>query len=209
MGSVPGSPQILVESFQNRSRIERDKMAKRPLVQTELLSADTQEFFDVLNHESDMSIVIVSVSYVDACLGALLQSFLLHSSVTEKLLDPRSGVLGSFSAKSDVAYSMGLIPKSIYQDLQQLGEIRNQFAHHHLSLTFSDSAIDAFCNKLNHIGTMKNGDFDELVFPPERMPATQERFKITVILIKNFLLQASKNVKRVEQSKEQRSDLEK
>ncbi|MDE3041065.1 MAG: hypothetical protein KGJ82_10890 [Nitrospirota bacterium] len=175
-------------------------MPKRLLIPTELLKADTQAFFDVLNNEPDFSIVVVSTSYVDACLSALLQSFMLESSVSDKLLDSRSGALGSFAARSDAAYVMGLIPKTIYQDLQQLAEIRNQFAHHHLSLSFSIPAVEAACLKLKHLGTMKNGDIDEPAFPPDRMPPARERFKFTVMVISHYLIQASETMKRLEEN---------
>jgi len=175
-------------------------MSKSRLVEPGSLIADTQAFFDILNNQPDMMIVVVSVSYVDACLAALLQSFLLSSDATKKLLDPSSGALGSFSARSDAAYAMGLIPKALYQDLQELGKIRNKFAHHHLSLVFSDPSVAQLCQKLNYIGTIKNGDFDELVFPEERMPDLKNRFKFTIIFIKQFLIQATKNTKRIEKT---------
>lgn len=182
----------LVSVTQQSRRLMRDRSIKS----TEALEEDTNAFFDMLNKESDFSIIVVSTSYLDACLSVLLQSYMLKSDVSEQLLDSRYGALGSFAVRSQVAYVMELIPKAIYQDLKQLAEIRNLLAHHHLSLSFSTPAVEQGCMKLKYLGTMKNGDLDEPAFPPERMPPPRERFKFTVVALKIYLIQASKKIKR-------------
>jgi len=173
-------------------------MEKQRIHPLEKLRADTQAFLDVLNGEPDFSVVIISIGYVDACLAALLHRFLIQSSVTEELLDPRRGPLGSFATKADLAYVLGLIPKSMYLDLQQLAEIRNQVAHHHLNLNFADASISDACLKLQYLGTLKIGDFDEPAFPPERMPSPKEQFKFTAVVISNLLLTESERIARRE-----------
>lgn len=172
-------------------------MTKPKIFPAEVLRADTTAFFGVLNEEPDFSVVVVSAGYLDACLGSLLHGFLIKSSVTERLLNPQGGALGSFAARSDVAYCLGLINKSIYQDLQHIAVIRNMVAHHYLSSQFSDAQLEAACLKLSHIGTMQNGDIDELLFPPERMPPAQERFKITVVVIADSILRKAESAIRM------------
>ena len=71
-------------------------MAKRPIVPTQSLSADTQKFFDVLNDQSDLAVMLVGASYLDAALASLLQRFLLPGSTTTKLLDPTGRSLERF-----------------------------------------------------------------------------------------------------------------
>src|SRR5687768_16031576 len=106
-------------------------MPRRPILPPEHLSEDTQQFFDVLNGSSDLVVVLVAASYIDASLAALLHKFLVESSVSSKLLDPRGGALGTFAAKLDAAYALGLIDKPLYKDLCKIAEIRNEVAHHH------------------------------------------------------------------------------
>lgn len=123
----------------------------------------------------DFSVVVISVSHLDASLTALLHRFLIQSSVADQMLDSRRGPLGSFATKTDLAYVLGLIPKSMHQDLQKLAEIRNQLAHNHHNSSFSDAAINDACLTLKYLGMLKNGDLDEPMFRPEYMPPPRER----------------------------------
>ena len=72
-------------------------MPKRPILPVEDLSADTQKFFDVLNQSSDLGVVLVTASYLDASIGSLLHRFFQASAVSDKLLDIQ-GVLGTRAA---------------------------------------------------------------------------------------------------------------
>lgn len=167
---------------------------KRTLLPPELLRADTQAFLNVLNDERDFEIVVVSAGYLDACLGTLLHRALRKSAVTERLLDPRHGALGSFATRADLAYAMTLIPKPLYQDLGHFANIRNMVAHHHISLSFDDPAVRDACVKLTYLSTVKNGDLDELLFGDHRpLPPPRERFKFTALFILDFLLRAAES----------------
>lgn len=121
-------------------------MPSRTPLPPESLSADSKHLYDLLNEGTDSSVIIVGVSYIDACLASLLAKRLLKSSVTEKLLDSRSGAIGSFAARSDLAYTLALIDKPMYQDLLVLAELRNETAHHHFELSFTSEAIVQGCN---------------------------------------------------------------
>ena len=177
-------------------------MVKRPIIPAEVLSSDTQEFFDVLNKEPDLSVVIVAAAYIDACLGALLQKLFVESSVSSKLLDSRAGALGIYASRADACYSLGLISKALYQDLLVVAEIRNQFAHYHLNLNFTEPEIARRCQDLGYIFTLKNGDhLDEPMFKPGQLSdISDSRFRliITVVIISQHLLVTALGVKKVE-----------
>jgi hypothetical protein len=162
------------------------------------LSTNTQAFFDVLNNEPDFSVVVISAAYIDACLATPLAKLLVQSSVSAKLLDARSGALGSFASRADACYTLGLVSKSLYQDLLVLAEIRNQFAHHHLSLTFSTPELSASCKGLSYAMTLKNGDIDEPMFRPGQLDDIRTRFVMSVVLISQRLLVTALGVKRIE-----------
>jgi DNA-binding MltR family transcriptional regulator len=152
------------------------------------LRADTRAFFSVLNDEGDFAAIVVTVAFLDACVASVLKSGLRDSSVTDKLLDPRRGHLGSFAARVDMAYALKLIDQPMYQDLLQYAEIRNMVAHHHVSVSFDDPEISAACQKLKYLLTMKNGDLEEMAFTEERLPPPRERYKFTAVYISNLLL---------------------
>jgi DNA-binding MltR family transcriptional regulator len=128
------------------------------------LSEDTACFYEVLNDEPEFVQVIVGAAYIDACLGAMLQRFLLESSVSEKLLDARGGALGSLAARADMCYSLGLIKKELYADLTKIAEIRNTFAHHHLTLDFGDPQVAALCEQLGYIDSLRNSGTGQPAF---------------------------------------------
>lgn len=76
---------------------------------------------DQLEKESDTGGVLIATSFIDACLTSLLRAFFKKSKITEKILNPTSGSLGTFSAKCDITYCLNLILKDTYKDLITLG----------------------------------------------------------------------------------------
>lgn len=173
-------------------------MAKRPPVSTEGLSKDSQAFLDVLNGESDLSAVLVATSYISACLGTLLNGFLLKSSVSTELLDGKAGLLGSFNSRSNACYCLGLINKLLYQDLLVIAEIRNEFAHHHLALSFAVPEVALLCEKLSYAAGLRNENFDKPLIDTKPLSRPRNRFVISVVLISQQLLFEGQVVKHVQ-----------
>ena len=103
----------------------------------------------LLSKESDLGGVLIATSFIDDCLKSLLHTHLLDDSkVAQKLLDSSSGVFGSFSVKNDVLYCLGSYGKKTYQDLNKTAEIRNIFAHHHLTANFKNNDVIKLCAEL-------------------------------------------------------------
>src|SRR5262245_14808199 len=123
-------------------------MAKKsPKLNKEKLEQLAPEFFQLLIQESDMPRVLIAVGYLDQWVASILSKFFVSGETSNAILSDR-GMLGSFSARTDLAYCLGLIPKEMYQNLRKVGEIRNRFAHHHLTLTFEDAAAAKLCDDL-------------------------------------------------------------
>jgi hypothetical protein len=76
---------------------------------------------------------------------ALLASFFIEGSTAENLLNHK-GALGSFGAQTDLCYSLGLIPKLVFNNLTVIGEIRNVFAHSLAPLTFESPEVAELIN---------------------------------------------------------------
>ena len=154
----------------------------------ESLSSDSEHLYALLNEGADTSAIIVGVSYIDACLASLLAKRLLKSSVTEKLLDSRSGAIGSFAARSDLAYTLALIDKPMYQDLIVLAELRNETAHHHFELSFASEAIVLRCNKLKYVAGLKAANTGGPLMEEAWLARPRDRFMLTATMIVNRLL---------------------
>ncbi|HLE62783.1 MAG TPA: MltR family transcriptional regulator [Pyrinomonadaceae bacterium] len=173
-------------------------MTRRSLVPVEGLSKDGQSVYDVLNGEPDLSAVLVAASYIDACLGALLEGFFLKSSVATKMLDAKGGSLGSFNSRSDACYCLGLINKRLYQDLLVIAEIRNQFAHHHLALSFAVPEVAEQCEKLSYVAGLRNGNSDEPLLDSKHLRTPRNRLVLSAVLISQQLLIKGLEVKHVQ-----------
>jgi DNA-binding MltR family transcriptional regulator len=114
----------------------------------DILFRDREKLINVLNNESDIGCVLVSVSFLDRCLTLLLQDrFIKNSNTVKKVLHPE-GLLGEYSSKVKLCYCLSLIDRTKYCDLIKVAEIRNIFAHSHLLLDFSNAKIQGECNKL-------------------------------------------------------------
>ena len=112
--------------------------------------AEVAEFRFSLNRETDRGCALMAAAYLSNQLERLLRKTLVDN---RKIIDELFGILGplgSFSAKIEVAYSMGLLPKVARQDLHVLRKIRNEFAHEAGSLTFLDRRVASRCDNLQH-----------------------------------------------------------
>ncbi|MBW7907072.1 MAG: hypothetical protein LC135_12000 [Phycisphaerae bacterium] len=124
-------------------------MADQPSCQPGVTPDAAAALYAALRDERDLSCVLLSASFLDRCLENLLEAYLAASSTTEKLLDPRGGFLGSFAARSDACYCLGLVSKRFYQNLLTIATLRNTFAHSHLDLSFEAPRIAELCFRLH------------------------------------------------------------
>jgi DNA-binding MltR family transcriptional regulator len=121
---------------------------KRKVPPIQNLAEESQALYDVLNNESDMACVLISVSYLDYALASLLKHFFIEGKTASKILEPPSGFLSAFASRYELAYCLGLIPKGLYQNLQIMGIIRNAFAHSHLMMSLDHLNIAGNIGKL-------------------------------------------------------------
>ena len=163
---------------------------KRLVVPVEQLSAETRQLSDVLNNESDLACVVIGAAFLDAALASLLGQKLIDSSVSRKLLDT-NGALGSFATRADVAYCLGLISKTLYQDIGLVAQIRNRFAHHHLQLSFRDDTVRSLCDTLTQWRVLLTGPDEEKADEAtvEQLGTrARNQFNISTILMANRVL---------------------
>jgi DNA-binding MltR family transcriptional regulator len=96
---------------------------KRP-VNLKDLTSEHNRVVTLLANESDRSVAIVGSAFLDDVLRQMLSFRFVEDDELQHNLLRESGPLGTFSARIDVAYAIGLIPKSIHQDLHRIREMR-------------------------------------------------------------------------------------
>ena len=91
---------------------------------------EATEFVHGLANESDRSAVILGAARLDLALERLLKQVMHHhpGGREDNLFDP-DRPLGSFSAKIDLSYRLGLIDRVLEHSLQMARRLRNVFAH--------------------------------------------------------------------------------
>jgi hypothetical protein len=108
---------------------------------------DFLPLLDAMNDESRRGSVILSCSFIDDQLRNILLSFLVEGKVGNDLIDGYNPPLGTFSARADAAFAMGLIGKTEYDEISILRKIRNVFAHD-FRINFEDPEVASLCARL-------------------------------------------------------------
>lgn len=104
---------------------------------------------DIMNCADDVSCIVITTSFLDCMLAALLSNQFIDCTTTTKMLSHDSGSLNAFSTKADLAYCLGLIPKWVYQNLRLVAEIRNVVAHRIDDYDFCHDDICPRCMHMN------------------------------------------------------------
>lgn len=102
--------------------------------------------------ESDRGCALLAASYIDSILELLLRNNLCGSKTHLDCLFKPNGPLSSFSSRISMAYSLGFLSKNHLHDIQIVRKIRNEFGHNPEVISFSNSKIEALCNRLVLIG---------------------------------------------------------
>jgi hypothetical protein len=128
---------------------------------------DLDSFSVRFREESDRACAILGAALLDARLESLYLSRLKHGA--DELLS-NNGPLGTFSARTQVAFALEWIDLDVYHDLNIIRKIRNDFAHsfdHELS--FSDQSIEARCKNLRTAIALIEGHEAAAAMPHQRL----------------------------------------
>lgn len=110
--------------------------------------ADLDGFRSEIETQNDISVAILSGAYLDLLLEQLLRTFLVIDGDIQDKLFAADRPLSTFSSRINIAYSLGLLTKSEYNDLNRVRHIRNEFAHSLHGLTFDEARIQDRCRSL-------------------------------------------------------------
>lgn len=142
---------------------------------------------DELRGQSDRATAIVGGSLVEDQLKGLLQKAMVPCDQTNELFSGYAP-LATFSARTTVAFVLGLIPEDVFRDLNIIRKVRNEFAHKHEQRTFADLPQRDWVENLVGIRWF----LEHLVFadkPPsdeelkEIMSSPRRRFEIGVAIV--------------------------
>jgi DNA-binding MltR family transcriptional regulator len=123
-----------------------------PMADEERIRQRYDEFFGSLSKESDRGCVLVAAAILDKYLEMLIRAeFSQDATVVKRVINPLfkgQGPLASFWSKTQLAYSLDLIPEWMYEDLERIRELRNEFAHRYKAADFEDPAVVRLTEKL-------------------------------------------------------------
>lgn len=104
---------------------------------------------DALRDESDRACVILVASWADHILQIkLAQEFDKGNADARAALFSSNGPFATFSAKLNAAFCAGWIDRDVFDDLQVIRKMRNEFAHSIDSHTLHDEPFPAMVAKL-------------------------------------------------------------
>jgi hypothetical protein len=121
-------------------------MAKKKLLPAE--TTDLAGMAKKIEGESDRGVALIIAAWVDDALGDLLKAYLVQDGKAIEEMFKQMAPLSTFSAKIKAAYLVGLIDKRLLDNLDTIREIRNDFAHSRIDLTFQAESVRARCMNL-------------------------------------------------------------
>lgn len=116
------------------------------------------EFRSTLNEETDRGCALMAAAHLDDRLGELLTSYFVDDPKVAKDLLGQSRPLGTFSARIDVAYSVGLLSRDEHKALHLIRKIRNDFGHVAKPLSFENPVISGRCKSLDQLSFLSRSN---------------------------------------------------
>lgn len=105
-------------------------------------------FLSEFQEETDRGAALVGAALIDDRLERLLKSHLLECKQSKEILNGGNSPLGSFSARTNMAYCLGLITELEYKEIETIRKVRNEFAHKVHGLSFKDQKVNDLCQNL-------------------------------------------------------------
>jgi DNA-binding MltR family transcriptional regulator len=97
--------------------------------------------------ENDRAIAIIGAAFLDTLLMHVLINFLVDDENEVSRLLQYDQPMGTYGNRVMASYCLGLIGKTVRDDLRVVGKIRNRFAHNPYA-SFADEKINAWCMSL-------------------------------------------------------------
>ncbi len=128
---------------------------KRSPRKADLDFQEFQAFLNNLKKESDRGMVLISGALLDDLLERCICSLLLDHPRVNQLFE--SGPLGSLSSRALMAFLLGILSDSEYQECERVRKVRNFFAHE-VGCTFQTQKVKDICSSFSFIANTEGGD---------------------------------------------------
>lgn len=157
-----------------------------------LASLDLRKFLETLRTETDRGCAVLASTFLDASLEEYFRSRLVAQPPARLFED--GGPLGTFFARVELAFALGMLSDDERTDLHLVRGIRNSFAHDEdYSLTFGTPSIADDCFALRHSREFFDGSAASDDPPPfpwleESRANPRLRFEITVSFIRQAIV---------------------
>lgn len=151
---------------------------------------DLNALLSQLNDETDRGACLVGASYIDEKLKEIISAFTIDEFDSEDLCGGPAAPISTFSSRSSVAFSLGLITKTEYSEISLIRRIRNEFAHTWEEINFETESIS---NRVDNLPWRGPRDDDSRHNP-------RERFNMAVTMLLGDLLWRRRLVKKEKRS---------
>ncbi len=155
----------------------------------EAINKTTQE---ILEKSDRVRAVLLGVQ-LDRLLQMLLKTYLVPFAGKKDPLLSGSGFAGTFSARIELGYRVGLLPPDWHHDLKIINQIRDDFAHGLAGLHLNQPKFASLCNMLK-----LSADWQSHL--PESKPSDinpQTRFVAACVVLSAHLCIARTKVERM------------
>jgi DNA-binding MltR family transcriptional regulator len=154
------------------------------------LTEDVARLVDDLARETDRGCALLAAAFLDDVLDVLLRAAFVDAPEAVNKVMGTGRPLESFGSRTHLACCIGLLGNDIYEDLNLLREIRNDFAHRQPT-SFAAREIAAKCQRLRCVSTLMADDGEP-----------RDRFVASVVLIANHLLLQAERTRHAQPGKD-------
>lgn len=158
---------------------------------------DWEQAIGVLQKVKPMALrteAIVGAEYIDELLKGLLRAFFIDDEKSVADVLEYQGPIGTFSARIDLAFLIGLISENERRTLNLIRKIRNKFSHFSRHIDFEVSPVKDWCLDLDEMPKTAKAIFGKHIDFSD--PAT--RFIVTVICLVLIFNEREKEISRRE-----------
>lgn len=99
---------------------------------------------------NEQGLVLTLAAFADDSLRDLLFAYMFKNTAAKKLISGYDTPLGTFSAKINAAFALGLITPGQYSDLNYIRKIRNMFSHTWGQISFENIDAEKHILALNY-----------------------------------------------------------
>jgi len=159
------------------------------------INPEIQAFWEDLNNETDRGVAVLGHAYLDELLKKILKLRVVNYDKFIKIIDKRS----TFKHRLILCYVTGTICKEVFEDLDKINWIRNEFAHNRKLKSFEDRQdIKNTCNKLNVIKWYKKRSI------VHNETKTRDKYLLVISFLLTSLELNSKNLKAIKENRDYR-----